>query len=294
MQRSAIPPATDVGALAARFDLFLIDQFGVLHDGSAPYPGAVDALIRLKAAGKAIALISNSGRRAESSIARLTALGFPRQAYDAFVSSGEVLWHRIAHDDPPARRDHPRRCFLVSRRRERSAVDGLGLTLVDDAADAELVVITGSDGDVRPLNAYRALLKPAAIRGVPCLCANPDKVLVLAEGTGYGAGCIAEAYAALGGPVSWIGKPYPEIYRFAVDEISGLHLTVASSERTVGVGDSIEHDVAGAKQRGYAAALVRAGIHVDDDPQVLAAEMSTHATPDFMLDRFVWHAETGA
>ena len=30
--------------IADQFDLFLVDQYGVLHDGVAAYPGAVDGL----------------------------------------------------------------------------------------------------------------------------------------------------------------------------------------------------------------------------------------------------------
>src|SRR6185312_16969519 len=56
--------AADLRSLAQRFDVFFVDQFGVLHDGSAPYPGAVAALSSLKAAGKKIVLVSNSGKRA--------------------------------------------------------------------------------------------------------------------------------------------------------------------------------------------------------------------------------------
>ena len=76
--------------LADRFDVFVLDQFGVLHDGSTPYPGAVDALRLLKAAGKHILLLSNSGKRSAPNEARLVRLGFEPDSWDHFLSSGEV------------------------------------------------------------------------------------------------------------------------------------------------------------------------------------------------------------
>ena len=283
-----IPTASGLAALVERYDLYLVDQFGVLHDGESAYPGAIDALVRLKQAGKTVILISNSGRRAAGNEARLAALGFARSSWDLFVSSGEVAWARIARDEVPvATAARPLRCLLVNRRGEESAVAGLPLALVAAAEDADFVLITGSDGDVRPLDHYRALLGPAADRALPCLCANPDKVMVLADGTGFGAGRIADLYAELGGPVTWIGKPYPEIYRFALEEAGRLG-PLPPATRMIGIGDSLEHDIAGARRSGFAAALVTSGIHRDDDPSALAAAMAAHAAPDFLLPSFSW------
>ena len=51
-------------AIADRFDAVLVDQYGVLHDGRRAFPGAADCLRALRAAGKRIAVVSNSGKRA--------------------------------------------------------------------------------------------------------------------------------------------------------------------------------------------------------------------------------------
>lgn len=287
-----IPKAAGLAELADRYDLFLVDQFGVLHDGSTAYPGAVEALGRLKAAGKTVILVSNSGKRAADNQVRLARLGFDPSSYDAFVSSGEVVWRLIADDQVPVPTTIPRplRCLLVNRRGDETTISGLGLDLADSAETADFVLLTGSDGDIRPLTDYRTALTPAAARRLPCLCANPDKVMILAEGTGYGAGAIADLYTALGGQVTWIGKPYTEIYRHALEE-AGRFGCKPDPSRVIGIGDSIEHDIAGAKHAGFAAALVTAGIHFDDDEAMLAAAMQTHsAVPDQLLDRFAWHA----
>ena len=278
--------ANGVAEFAERYDLFLVDQFGVLHDGSAPYPGALEALARLKGAGKTVILISNSGRRAAGNETRLAKLGFDRASYDAFISSGEVAWRRIAEGAVRGRR-----CLLLNRRGDQSAIAGLPITLTETAEDADFVLITGSDGDIRPMADYRDMLAQAAGRGLPCLCANPDKLMVLPEGTASGAGQIADLYAKLGGSVTWIGKPYPEIYRFALEE-AACRGVAPPPDRIIGIGDSIEHDIAGAKRAGYAAALVTAGIHASDDDSTLAAAMRRHdAVPDLLLPRFAWAPE---
>ncbi|HUG62819.1 MAG TPA: TIGR01459 family HAD-type hydrolase, partial [Methylomirabilota bacterium] len=267
---------TDLAALAERHDVFLVDQFGVLHDGVAPYPGAVEALAALKAAGKRVVLLSNSGRRASVNEERLVGLGFLPGTWDLFLTSGEVAWRRLSGGlGEPAVRPGTR-CLLIARGGDRSAVDGLDLTLVDDGRDAEIVLLSGSDGDTVPLERYRALLEPAAAAGAPCLCTNPDKIMLTPVGPRFGAGAIADLYAELGGAVTWIGKPYPEIYRVALDAMGN-----PAPDRAVAIGDSIEHDIAGAKGVGIAASLVRSGILADLSPGELRALCRHHgAEPD--------------
>lgn len=68
--------------LADRFEIFILDQFGVLHDGTAPYPGAVETLVKLKQAGKRTLLLSNSGKRSAPNEARLERLGFVPGSWD--------------------------------------------------------------------------------------------------------------------------------------------------------------------------------------------------------------------
>ncbi|MEO1316601.1 MAG: TIGR01459 family HAD-type hydrolase, partial [Pseudomonadota bacterium] len=76
----------DIRGLAeirAAFDTVLIDQFGVLHDGRAAFPGAADCLQRLAASGVPMAALSNSGKRSHLNTARLARLGFPASLFQA-------------------------------------------------------------------------------------------------------------------------------------------------------------------------------------------------------------------
>ncbi len=267
--------------IAGDYDLFLIDQFGVLHDGQTPYPGAIRVLEELKSVGKTVVLLSNSGRRSAANVTRMEALGFPRDLYDHFITSGEVAWHQLSAGSGAG---ETRRCLLLSRGGITSAVEGLGLELVEDGADADLVLLAGSDGDSVPLEVYRERLRPAAERQIPCLCTNPDKIMITASGLRYGAGRIAEEYEALGGPVEWIGKPWPSIYRFALERCGG-----SESKRIIGIGDSIEHDIAGARGIGAASLLIKGGILADADEEELSALFAKYkAAPDFLSQSFAW------
>ena len=267
--------------LAERFDVFVLDQFGVLHDGSTPYPGAVEALVHLKAAGKRTLLMSNSGKRSAPNEARLVRMGFVPGSWDHFLSSGEFAWRMLEAD---MRRTSILRCLLVARDDDRSAVEGLPLTLTQDGEEADIVLLSASEGDRYDLDHYRRLLAPAAARGVACLCTNPDKIMLTAVGPCFGAGRIAELYEELGGEVTWIGKPFAHIYTAALDL---LGRPAASS--IVCVGDSVEHDIAGGQGAGLKTALVATGIlETAGDAERTALFAEHDATPDFLLPAFRW------
>lgn len=272
-----------LGEIADRYDAFLIDQFGVLRDGRGPYPGAAETLVRLKDAGKRIIILSNSGKRSAENDRRLADLGFVSGSWDWFLTSGEVAW-QILKREGEGSAGSARKCLLVSRDGDLSPIKGLDLERTDSGADADVVLLAASEGDVYPLSHYEALLAPAAARGVPCLCTNPDKVMLTKEGTAFGAGRIAELYEELGGTVRWIGKPFADIYASALDFLGQPEPT-----RVCAIGDSIEHDIAGAANGGLHSVLVTTGIlenASDEERRKLFAEHG--ASPDFILPKFIW------
>ncbi|MEM7566419.1 MAG: TIGR01459 family HAD-type hydrolase [Pseudomonadota bacterium] len=243
--------------VSGRFDAYLIDQFGVLHDGVRPYPGAIAALRGLKETGARIALVSNSGKRAASNIARLRKLGFPDESYDAFITSGEVAWSLLRSGAVyvPAGAN----VLHIARGEDRSALEGLDLSPTDDPEACDLVLIAGSEAERVLIEAYEARLAEPASRRVPALCTNPDIVMLTADGPRFGAGEIARRYEAMGSRVTWIGKPYPAIYEAAMDALGH-----PDPLRTLCIGDSLEHDIAGGQSIGAQTLLVTGGIPLDE------------------------------
>ncbi|MDQ0395674.1 TIGR01459 family HAD-type hydrolase [Labrys monachus] len=267
------------GPLSAAFGVVFLDQYGVLHDGRRPYPGAVEALRLLRQRGTRTVIISNSGKPGEANAERMARLGFARDLYDHFLTSGDVARAMLERGDIAVAPGPATRCLTLSSSDEHDLADAAGFSITEHGADADLVIIGGSQGDRVPLDAYERQLGPAAARGVPCLCTNPDRLALGVNGTFPGAGAIAALYASLGGPVTWIGKPHPAIYAAAAALVGSPR-----PQDILCVGDSVEHDIAGAHRFGAVAALVRTGIHADASEAELVAEFARWgAAPDIVL-----------
>jgi HAD superfamily hydrolase (TIGR01459 family) len=278
---------TGLGAIIDEADAFLLDQFGTLHDGVALYPGVAEAMAMLRDAGKRLIILSNSGRRSGPNIARLARIGLPPHSYDGFLSSGEVVWRLLASPTLPEIAN-ARRCLVLSRGADAEALTGLALERTDDAGTADLVLLLGSEADRIGLDAYRDRLAPAARRGTLCLCGNPDRAMVLADGgLAPAAGRIAELYAAMGGPVLWIGKPGAAIYDAAFAMLKPMLGGVVDRARVWAVGDSVEHDIAGAAAHGCRSLLVLTGIMADGGEAMLAEEVARwRVAPDAVIQGF--------
>lgn len=292
---TAAPLVAGLGPLAARYDAFLLDQFGVLHDGSTVYPEVLPCLEALQAAGKRVLILSNSGTREAPNRARLDRLGIPPALYEAIVTSGEVARSLLASPPPELRRaggENPLRCLPLGGDSPRALLEGLDIALTEDVAEADFLLVASFGLQPPPLNAFDDLLHAARDRGLALVCANPDVKGVSAGGLIHAPGALAAAYEAAGGQVIYIGKPHPLIYRHVLRKLAPL-----PPARVLAVGDSLAHDIAGAQGVSLAAALVIEGIHQEDlgDPEdagfadrLAALERRDGARPNYLLRRLAW------
>ncbi|MDJ0684618.1 MAG: TIGR01459 family HAD-type hydrolase [Alphaproteobacteria bacterium] len=271
---------TTLNDLADQYDFFLLDQFGVLLDGSAAYPDAPQALAGLVSKGKQVVVLSNSGKRAGPNEARLVRMGFDRADFAAVVSSGETAYALLSAEI--GRTIAPKAPVLVlARDSDRSCIEGLDVSETDDPDQAALVLISGSRGEEISLETYETLLMGPARRGVACYCTNPDMTMLTKSGPAFGAGRIAALYEKLGGAVTYVGKPYARIYELAMERLGG-----PDPSRVLCVGDSPEHDVRGAHAAGCPAALVRTGVHAGVPLQTVLTDAPSSDLPDYVIPGF--------
>ena len=267
MNRAAAP--SGFAPLIERYDGFILDIWGVIHDGVRPYPGAIDCLSALRRQGKAVILLSNAPRRAEAAAQAMRAMGIEDALYDGIVTSGEVSHVMLRERGDPFFAALGRRVFHLGPERDRNLLDGLDLDEARDPGTADFVLNTGPDDtrDPTDIAAFEPDLVAAAARRLPMICANPDLEVIRGGKRIICAGALAVRYGELGGgPVAWVGKPDPLIYQPILGRLS-LPLS-----RILAVGDSLRTDIAGAKAIGVDSCWVLGGIHANSaDPLADAA-----------------------
>jgi HAD superfamily hydrolase (TIGR01459 family) len=205
-----VPPIIPhFSALAPDYEVLLSDVWGVVHNGLAAFPHACDALMRARARGLTVVLITNAPRPSAVVARQLDKLHVPREAYDAIVSSGDVT--RAVIESRPGQR-----LFHLGPERDRSMFSGFNVAPLESA---NYVVCTGLDDDeVETPDDYRARLETMLARKLFMVCANPDVVVERGPQLVYCAGAIADLYATMGGEVLYAGKPYRPIYDMALDK----------------------------------------------------------------------------
>lgn len=251
-------PLIGLRDVADAFDLIVCDVWGVVHDGRAHTPSAVDALTRFRARGGRVVLLTNAPRPHGAVIAQLDTLGVPRASYDAVVSSGDVTVdlmaargaRRVFHLGPPRDGD----VFHEAGRRLGRPVLRVGVET------AEEVVCTGLFRDDDALEPYETLLVAMRQRDLTMICANPDRVVHSGDHLLWCAGALADRYAALGGVVKQAGKPYPAIYDAALRRAQTWGAR-PSSDRILAIGDGLFTDMAGAAAQGWRGLFISGGVH---------------------------------
>ena len=253
-----LPPIVrSFAALAPRYDLVLCDIWGVLHNGMKGSAAAADALVRARAAGTTVVLVSNAPRPKDGVAKILDGFDIPRNAYDDIVTSGDVTTSLL-------RGRRGVKLHHLGPDRDLGIYEGLGvvLTALDEA---ELIVCTGLfDDTTETPDSYRTTLAAAKARDLPFICANPDIVVERGGDLIWCAGAIAEAYAERGGKVVYCGKPHPPVYEAAFEVARGLRGTAIDKSRILAIGDALRTDLAGALGAGIDCLFVAAGIHAGE------------------------------
>ncbi len=280
---------TGISDIKDRYDAFIIDIWGVLHDGAKAYPGIIDCLRKLRGCNKKVTLLSNSGRRAHVVGTDLYDFGIAPDLYTSLVTSGE-LTHLTFKTNVDSRLQRLGTRYYLLGPENYGLTEGLNLHRIDDVTRAEFILTIGVEGNPESTESYEKTLKDFAQRGLTMVCANPD-VSVNRNGVlGIGPGALAVYYESLGGQVIYFGKPFKAVYNLCLEKLHGI-----APDRIIVVGDSLKTDIAGANNCGIDTILVGTGIHwreltttPADVQQVTALCRAEGIFPTMVAKGFVW------
>ncbi len=275
--------------LAPDYDVLLSDVWGVVHNGLTAFPHACDALMRARARGAAVVLITNAPRPSVVVARQLEKLHVPRETYDAIVSSGDVTRAVIE-----ARRGQS--LFHMGPERDRSIFHR-----------AQRAFRAAGERRLRDLlrprrrrHRYAGRLSRAARdhdqRKLFMVCGNPDVVVERGPRLVYCAGAVADLYATMGGEVLYAGKPYKPIYDMALAMAEAAAGRKPALGRVLAIGDSVRTDLKGARAAGVDFLFVTSGIHAEElggrerpDSQALSATFAAAGEmPKAVMRELTW------
>ena len=254
MSGPEIPILTSIGGLAGSTEAWIVDIWGVMHNGASAFAAAGEACAKFRQAGGVVLLLSNAPRPFLAVVSQLDGFGVARTAYDAGVTSGDVTRAMIAPWQG-------RRVFHIGPARDRGLFEGFAIDFAD-AFGAEVVVCSGLFDDTKETpQDYAELFAGLVARSVPMICANPDLMVERGDRLVYCAGALAAEYAAIGGEVNYAGKPHWPVYERALAAIDALRGRSVAKDKVLAIGDGIETDLRGAHVAGLRSVFIASAIH---------------------------------
>jgi HAD superfamily hydrolase (TIGR01459 family) len=270
--------------IAPAYDALFCDLWGCVHDGIAPFPGAVAALQGYRRGGGRVILLTNAPRPRAAVERQLDRIGVPRDCWDAIATSGDAsqtamllgaVGQRVWHIGPE--KDHSFFTDIPADLPQALAIERVGLD------EAEGIVCTGPFDELTETpEDYRGRLILARERGLKLLCTNPDLVVDMGDRRIYCAGAIAALYTELGGESLYFGKPHPPIYDLARRRLA--EFGQVSDDRILCLGDGVLTDVAGGLAEGLDALFITEGLAAGEfgadpqrpDPALVEAYLARH------------------
>mmetsp|Transcript_8906 Transcript_8906/g.18505 ORF Transcript_8906/g.18505 Transcript_8906/m.18505 type:complete len:338 (-) Transcript_8906:1594-2607(-) len=294
-----------------RYDGFILDQFGVLHNGVCGLEGAPE-LVKLLVHhyDKKCVILSNTSSSSQKSKQKLPRLGYDPSDFCNAVTSGQEAGRHI-RDTYACDKTKKALWFTWKGNSPIKFLELCGdIPLTTDPKEADYVILhgvdvlrgPGEDGEASEISlgdfhtsgsmddnsdsetiTIDSVLQECASRNLPMVCANPDFIMVKPDGsTGYMPGTIVKRYEELGGKCTSFGKPHVPHFEACLRDLD------LDKTRVVHVGDSLHHDILGANATGIDSIFVTGGIHRTE----LGTKLNNVASKKSLEQLFTKHGQT--
>ena len=228
------------------YDTFVIDLWGVMHNGMALNQKAIEAIKQLKNQSKKIVFLSNAPRPSSKVINFLLKMNMDSKYLSNVMTSGEAAMHAINKNQ------FGKNFFHLGPPRDTSVFEKVKENKTD-IESCDFILCTGLfDEYKKDLEFYKKLLKKYVSKKL--VCTNPDLTVHKGNIEELCAGSVAKIFEELGGEVVYFGKPYKEVY----------NLCFNSDEKVLAIGDNLRTDIKGANNLNIDCIFISDGVHRDE------------------------------
>ena len=228
------------------YDTFVIDLWGVVHNGMMLNPKAMEAIEQLARNSKKIVFLSNAPRPSSKVINFLLKMNMDKKYLSNVMTSGEAAMHAIN------KKQFGKSFFHLGPPRDTSVFEKVKDNQVD-LESCDFILCTGLfDDHDNDLDYYRNYLKKYTSKKL--VCTNPDLTVHRGNVEELCAGSIAKVFEKLGGEVVYFGKPYEEVYKLCFD----------SRDKVLAIGDNLRTDIKGANNLNIDCVFISDGVHRDE------------------------------
>ena len=225
------------------YDTFVIDLWGVMHNGILLNNKAMQATNKLLEESKKIVFLSNAPRPSEKVREFLKKMKMGEKYLKNIITSGEAAmtainenrFGKLFYHLGPSRDDS----IFYKIKSNRTKLE-----------NSDFILCTGLfDEHENDLNFYKNFLKDSISKKL--VCTNPDLTVHRGDKEEYCAGSIAQVFESLGGKVVYFGKPYKEIYKMCFN----------NKEKVLAIGDNLRTDIQGANNLNIDSIFISNGVH---------------------------------
>jgi HAD superfamily hydrolase (TIGR01459 family) len=225
------------------YETFVIDLWGVIHNGVALNTKAIEAIEQLKNKSKKIVFLSNAPRPSSKVINFLLKMNMNKKYLSNVMTSGEAAMHAINKNK------FGKNFFHLGPPRDTSVFDKVKDNKVS-LERCDFILCTGLfDEQEDNLEYYKKLLAKHVEKKL--VCTNPDLTVHRGNIEEICAGSIAKIFQELGGEVVYFGKPYKEVY----------DMCFKSNEKVLAIGDNLRTDIKGANNLNIDCIFISEGVH---------------------------------
>ena len=228
------------------YDTFIIDLWGVIHNGVTLNSNAIEAIEQLKINSKKIVFLSNAPRPSSKVINFLLKMNMSKKYLSNVMTSGEAAMYAIN------KKQFGKLFFHLGPTRDTSIFEKVKSNKTD-IERCDFILCTGLyDDHDNDLDYYKKLLKKYITKKL--VCTNPDLTVHRGDVEELCAGSVAKVFEEMGGEVVYFGKPYKEVY----------NMCFSSKEKVLAIGDNLRTDIKGANNLNVDCVFISEGVHRDE------------------------------